>query len=111
MKTQIPYQDFEKLDIRTAKIIKAEEITGADKLYKLTINLGKELGERTICAGIKKHYTPEQLQGKTIIVLANLEPRKLKGIESQGMLLAATQDNKVILLTSDKNTEAGMEIS
>ena len=108
----IQYEDFEKLDLRVAEILKVEEIEGADKLYKLTISVG-ELGERTICAGIKQFYTKKELQNKKIIIIANLEPRKLRGIESQGMLLAASnkESNTCVLLTLDAEIPAGTKIS
>jgi methionine--tRNA ligase beta chain len=104
----INYEDFTKLDLRIATIKEAEEIEGADKLYKLTLDDGSE-EPRTICAGIKEFYTKEDLQGKQIIIVANLAPRKMRGIESQGMLLAASSDDhsKVILLTPDKDIEPG----
>ena len=86
--SQIEYSNFEKLELKTAKITNAEDIEGADKLYKLTLDDGSP-GPRTICAGIKEHYSKEELIGKTIIIIANLKPRKPKGIESNGMLLAA----------------------
>lgn len=106
----INYEDFAKLDLRVAQIIKVEDIEGADKLYKLTINLGTE--QRTICAGIKPYYAAEQLQDKKIIMLTNLAPRKLKGIESQGMLLAVGDDEgKVKLLTIDGDMEVGSGVS
>lgn len=107
MKPTINYSDFEKLDLRVGKIMKVEEIEGADKLYKLTINAGKEFGERTICAGIKEHYTKKDLLKKKVIVIANLAPRMLKGIESQGMLLAAGDDEKIVLLSPEKDIEEG----
>lgn len=111
MQPTIPYTDFEKLDLRVAKIKKAEDIEGADKLYKLTIDVG-ELGERIICAGIKQFYTKEKLKNKKIIVIANLEPRKLKGIESQGMLLAASNEDhtKVSLIFPDQDINPGNKI-
>jgi len=104
MKPTITYEDFTKLDLQTAKIIEVEEIEGAGKLYKLTLELGKE--KRTICAGIKEFYSKEELKNKTIIIIANLEPRKLRGVESNGMLLAA-DDGKPILLTTDKECDSG----
>ncbi len=108
---QIPYSEFAKLDLRVATIIKAEDIKGADKLYKLSVDLGKE--KRTILAGIKQHYSKDSLKGKQIIVIANLEPRKMKGIESQGMLLAAVSDDhsSVVLLSPDSKVSAGTKIS
>ncbi|MAG07494.1 methionine--tRNA ligase subunit beta [Candidatus Pacearchaeota archaeon] len=109
MKPEITYEDFEKLDLQTAKIIEAENIEGADKLYKLTIQLGKET--RTICAGIKEHYNKKDLIGKTIIIIVNLAPRKLKGITSQGMLLAADSNGKPVLLTTESEVKSGKQIS
>ena len=108
----ISFPDFEKLDLRVAEIKKAEEIEGADKLWKLTLDVD-ELGKRIICAGIKNYYSKEELKGKKIIIVANLEPRKMKGILSEGMLLAAsTESNENInLLTIDKNIENGSKIS
>jgi len=87
--TTINFEDFTKLDLRVAQIENAENIEGADKLYKLSLDVG-ELGKRTICAGIKEFYKIEDLKNKKIIIIANLAPRKLRGIESQGMLLAAS---------------------
>ncbi|HTY43776.1 MAG TPA: methionine--tRNA ligase subunit beta [Patescibacteria group bacterium] len=110
--TEIDFSDWEKLDLRVGKIAKAEDIDGADKLYKLTVDLGKEIGKRTICAGIKNHYSKEDLKGKKVIIFVNLAPRKLKGIESQGMVLAAVNEEhgKVILLTPEKDIEVGSKI-
>ncbi len=107
----VNFSDWEKIDLRVAQIKNVEEIEGADKLYKLTLDIG-ELGERTVCAGIKQHYTKKELKGKKIIVFANLTPRKLKGIESQGMVLAAVNDEegKVILLSPEKDIEAGSKV-
>lgn len=112
MKPEINFSDFEKLDLRVAEIKKAEEIEGADKLWKLTLDVG-ELGERIICAGIKNYYSQKELKGKKIIIIANLEPRKMKGILSEGMLLAASTENhgEVVLLTTDKDIENGSQIS
>ena len=102
---------MKKLDKRVAEKKEAEEIEGADQLYKLTITLGDET--RTICSGIKEHYTKEELKGKKIIVLTNLKPRKLRGIESQGMLLAAEdkETNTCILIAPEKDTPPGTKIS
>jgi len=108
----INYDDFSKLDLRVAEIKKVEEIEGADKLWKLSIDIGS-LGKRTICAGIKKYYSKEELEGKKIIIVFNLEPRKMRGVESQGMLLAASTENyeEVSLLTIDKKISNGSKIS
>lgn len=105
-KPTITYSDFEKLDLRVGKIMKVEDIEGADKLYKLTVSIG-ELGEKTICAGIKTYYTKKDLLKKKIVVIVNLESRMLKGIESQGMLLAASDDEKIVLLSPEKDIEEG----
>jgi len=108
----IKFSDWQKLDLRVGKIIKVENVESADKLYKLTINLGKELGKRTLVAGIKQHYTSEQLKGKFCVVFTNLEPRKIRGIESQGMILASvnSDETKVFLLQPDEDIELGSKI-
>ncbi len=102
--------DWEKLDLRVGKITKVEDIGGADKLYKLTVDIGSE--KRTVCAGIKNHYSKDELKGKKIILFTNLAPRKLKGIESQGMILAAVneEENKVILLAPEEDIKIGSKI-
>ena len=107
----IKFSDWQKLDLRTGKILKVEDVETTDKLYKLTIDLGKELGKRTLVAGIKQHYKPEQLKGKTCIVFTNLEPRKIRGIESQGMILAAVNEDesKVHLLRPEEDIEEGKQ--
>lgn len=110
MKDIISYEDFEKLDLKVGEIIKVEEIPKADKLYKLTINIGEET--RTVCAGIKEYYSKDELKGKKIILLANLAPRKLKGIESQGMILAASTENheEVILISPEADIDVGSKV-
>ena len=112
MTETIKFPDWQKLDLRVGKILKAEEIEGADKLYKLTVDLGKQIGKRTLVAGIKPYYTKEQLKDKQCVIFTNLEPRKLKGIESQGMLLpAASEDeSKVFLLQPDGKIEEGSKV-
>jgi len=106
----IPFSDWEKLDLRVAQIKNVEDIENADKLYKLTLDVG-ELGERVVCAGIKQYYTKKELKGKKIVLFANLTPRKLKGIESQGMVLAAVnEEDKVILIKPKGEVSVGSEI-
>lgn len=107
----VEFSDWEKLDLRVAEIKNIEEIEGADKLYKLTLDVG-ELGERTICAGIKEFYSKDELIGKKIIYFANLAPRKMRGIESQGMLLAAgsKETNICVLISPEKDIENGSRI-
>ncbi len=87
-KPTITYDDFAKIDLRVATITQAEFHPNADRLFKLQIDLGDS--QRQICAGIKGYYQPEELVGKQIIVVTNLEPRKIRGEESNGMLLAAS---------------------
>jgi len=115
-KDQITFDDFIKIDFRVATIVEAEVHPNADKLLKLQIDLGEE--KRQICAGIKGHYTPEELVGRQIIVVANLAPRKIRGEESNGMLLAASkvegegeeQTRSVILLAPGAEVPAGSEV-
>jgi methionyl-tRNA synthetase len=96
-KATITYEDFEKIDIRTAKILKAEKIKGADKLLQLTIDTGVDT--RTIVSGIALYYTPEEIIGKQVLVLINLAPRKLRGILSEGMILMAeSPDGKLVFV-------------
>jgi len=107
----INFEDWGKVDLRIAEIKFVEDIEGADKLYKLTLDVG-EIGERTLCAGIKQYYSKEELKGKKIIMIVNLAPRKLRGIESQGMLLASvnSDESKVILISPEKDIEAGSKV-
>ncbi|MBO8160552.1 MAG: methionine--tRNA ligase [Thermosipho sp. (in: Bacteria)] len=106
----INFDDFKKIDLRVAEILEAERIEKSEKLIKLIIDLG-ELGRRQIVAGIAKYYSPNELIGKKIIVVANLKPAKLMGVESQGMLLAAKINDKLTLLTIDTDIEPGAKIS
>lgn len=110
MTEKITINDFAKLDIRTGKILKAEDIEGADKLYKLEVDIGTE--KRIVVAGIKQNYTKEQLKNKRCIILANLEPRKMKGIESNGMILASVNEDEsqVILIQPEKDIELGSKV-
>lgn len=104
----IDIADFGKIDLRVAEIVSAERVEGADKLLKLNINLGAET--RQIVAGIAKHYSPEDLIGKKIVVVANLKPAKLRGIESCGMLLAASDENTISILTPLKDVALGSKV-
>lgn len=108
---QVKFEDWEKLDLRVGKIKSVEDIKGADKLYKITISLGKE--EKTVCAGLKEHYTKEKLKNKKVILFTNLTPRTMKGIESQGMILAAVSSDrkKVSLIQPDEDIELGSRVS
>lgn len=112
MENIVNFSEWEKLDLRVGRIVEVEDIEGADKLWKLTVNLGEEIGKRTVCAGIKKHYSKKELNGKKIVLFTNLAPRKLKGIESQGMVLAAvsSDESQIILLAPEKDIEVGAKI-
>ena len=101
--------DFKKVELKSAKVTAAERVEGADKLLKLQIEVGAE--KRQLVAGIAQHYTPEELIGKTIIIVANLQPAKIRGVESQGMLLAVNDGDTLSLLTSDKNVDSGKPVS
>jgi methionine--tRNA ligase beta chain len=106
----ITFEDFKKLDLRIAIVEGAKRIDGSDKLIKLTIDAGE--GERQIIAGVGKYYSPEELVGRRIVIVANLEPRKLMGLESQGMLLAAeSKEFGPVLLMPDKDIPAGSKIT
>jgi tRNA-binding protein len=99
MSDPIQYDDFAKIDLRVARIIEARPHPNADKLMLLQIDVGDV--QKQIVAGIRQHYTPEQLVGRKIIVVNNLAPAMLRGETSNGMLLAATSDEKVVLLAPD----------
>jgi len=106
---EIEFDTFAKIDLRIAKIIKAEYVTGADKLLQLTVDIGDET--RNVFAGIKSAYQPEELQGKLTVVVANLKPRKMKFGMSEGMVLAAGPGGKDIwILHPDNGAEAGMRV-
>ena len=100
---------FNEVDLRAAKILSAERVEGSEKLVKLQVDLG---GPRQIVAGIGNVYAPEDLVGKAIVVVANLDPRKLMGLESQGMLLAAHGENgEPVLITVEGAVPPGSKIS
>ena len=101
----ISIDDFRKVELKVATVKSAEVHPNADRLIVLQVDLGSE--QRQICAGIRNHYTPEELVGKQVVVVANLETAKLRGLESQGMLLAASDDGRVIILTPEKPVLAG----
>lgn len=107
---QITIDDFKKVELRVAKIVSVEPVPKADKLYKLDLDLGYE--RRTIVSGIREAYTEEELKGKKIIVICNLKPAKLRGVVSNGMLLAAeTPDGKgIALLTVDSDIKLGSRV-
>jgi tRNA-binding protein len=100
---------FRQVELKIATIKSAEPHPNADKLMVLQIDLGGE--QRQICAGIRNYYTPEDLVGKQIVVVANLETAQLRGLESQGMLLAASDEGRVIFLTPEKPVQPGSKVS
>ncbi|SMP34102.1 methionine--tRNA ligase [Chryseobacterium profundimaris] len=110
MKEEITFDDFTKIDLRTATILEAEKVEKADKLLKLTVDTGVDV--RTVVSGIAESFTPEEVIGKQVMILLNLAPRKIRGIESQGMLLLTTKpDGKLSFVTpDDSNVENGIEI-
>lgn len=106
----ISYDEFSKIELKVATVKDAVRLEGSDKLIKLQIDLGDE--SRQLVAGIGKKYEPEDLIGRQIVIVANLEPRKLMGEESQGMLLAAhDEEGSPILLVPDKASPSGSKIS
>jgi methionyl-tRNA synthetase len=106
----ISIEDFSKIDLRIAKIANAEHVEGADKLLKLTLDVGP-LGTRQVFAGIKSAYDPEKLKGRLTVVVANLAPRKMKFGLSEGMVLAASGDAPgLYLLSPDSGAEPGMKV-
>ena len=105
VKSEITYDDFSKLDIRTGKIVEAEKVPKADKLLKLLVDIGIE--KRTIISGIAEHFKPEEIIGKEVSVLVNLAPRKLKGIESNGMILMAEDANGKLYFVNAEGVAAG----
>ncbi len=107
-KEEIEFEDFEKCDLRVARVLECEEVPKANKLLKFKLKVGNE--ERVILSGIKKYYKPEDLVGKNVLIIANLKPRKIMGIESKGMILSAVDDNEDILsvtTTLDGSFKAG----
>ena len=106
---KIKIDDFLKVDLRVAKVLNAKEIEDSRKLLELEVDLGDDT--RTIFAGIKKSYMPEQLIGKLVVVIANLEPRKMKFGVSNGMVLATHNDGDIIILQPEKEVAPGSKIS
>jgi len=107
----ITFDDFMKIKLRVGKVIEAYDHPNADKLLVIKVDLGDE--QRQICAGLKGHYAPEDLVGKNLILVANLAPRMMRGVESQGMLLAAssTDHSQIIFATTDSDIAPGSAVS
>lgn len=108
VKPEITYDEFSRVDLRTAKIVNAETFPDSKKLVKLTVDVAGK--SRTIVAGIAQQYSPASLVGKTIIIVANLKPRKLHGVMSEGMLLAAVSNDVPVLLVPDKDVDSGFPV-
>jgi methionine--tRNA ligase beta chain len=104
----ITFDDFMRLDIRIGTVTAADKVESADKLIRLEIDLGGE--HRQVVAGMAPTYTPEEFIGKQVPILVNLEPRKLKGIESRGMILAADVDGKPVMLLPDEEVPPGSRV-
>jgi len=105
----VPFAEFQKIDLRVGKVKKVEEIEGLDRIYKLGIDVG-EKKPRTILAGVKKHFKPSELLGKSVVVVANLEPKDVRGTLSEGMLLAAEVDGRPVLLVPEEKVKPGTPV-
>jgi methionyl-tRNA synthetase len=108
-KAEISYEDFAKLDIRIGTVLAVEKIENADKLLKCTIDFG-DLGQRTIVSGIAEWKQPDDLVGKQLPYIVNLAPRMLRGVESQGMLIAASDESGVALLLPEREIPRGTKL-
>jgi methionyl-tRNA synthetase len=104
----VSFEDFQKLDLRVGRIVAAEQVPKADRLMKLTVDIGQEA--RTVVAGIAPSYSAEALVGKQVILVANLAPRTLRGVESQGMVLAAETDGRIVLASFDMPVSPGAKV-
>lgn len=106
--SEISFADFKKTDLCVAKVVDVQEIPGADRIWKLTVDTGG--GKKEIVAGVKTFYSREQLLGKSIIIVNNLQPSVIRGVESQGMLLAGKHETRLSLLTLDQDLPAGSPV-
>lgn len=106
----ITFDEFQKVDVRTGRVRAATAHPDADRLLVLQVDLG-ELGERQVVAGIRSWYEPEALVGRTVLVVANLEPARLRGVESQGMVLAVKDGDGLRLVTTDGEVTPGRRVS
>ncbi len=109
MDTTITIDDFRALDLRVGTVTGAEPHPNADRLLVLQVDLGSE--KRQLVAGIRGHYSPEALIGRQLVVVANLKPAKLRGVESQGMILAASTDDQLVILTPEQRITPGAKVS
>ena len=105
---ELDITDFQKLDLRIAEVKEAVKVEGADRLLKLQVDLGGEI--RQIVAGIAQHYSPEQLIGNKVVIVTNLKPATIRGVESRGMLLAASNPEILSVLTLDRDLPPGAKV-
>ncbi len=105
----VTFEDFKRLDIRIGRVIAAAKVEGTDKLLRLEVDLGEK--KQQLVAGIAEYYRPDEVLNKELPVLVNLESRKIKGVESQGMILAISGENKINLLHPDKEVAPGSRVS
>ena len=105
----VTIEEFSKMDLRVGTVTAAKPHPNADRLLVLSVDIGEET-ERQLVAGIWAHYRPEELVGRQIVVVANLQPAKLRGVESQGMLLAASDSEQVIVLRPEKRVRVGSQV-
>ncbi len=105
----ITIDDFSKVELKVGTVLSAEEVEGAEKLIKLMVDLGEEK-PRQVLAGVKQWYKPSDLVGKQVVVVANLEPRMMMGLESQGMMLAADSEDGPVFLTPQKEVPPGTKV-
>lgn len=106
--TKITFEEFQKLELRIGKVIKVDKVTGSEKLLQLEVDFGDE--KRQILAGISQYYSPEEIEEKSFTFVTNLEPRKLMGLESQGMMLCADVDGRPVCLTPVSDVPAGSKV-
>ena len=105
----ISMQEFQNVELKVAKVLSVEDHPNADKLVVVRADVGEEQ-PRTLVAGLKGHYEKDELVGKLVVVVTNLQPAKLRGVESRGMLLAAQEGEEVVLLTLDRPVSPGSEV-
>lgn len=106
----LSFDEFQNVDMRVGLVESAEPVEGSEKLMRLIVDLGDELGERQIVAGIAKTHSPEDIEGRQVVVLTNLEPKKLMGVESQGMVLAASPESGPVLIMPENEVAPGTKI-
>jgi len=106
--TKISIEDFSRVDLRVAEVVAAEKVAKSKRLLKLTVKVGSET--RTLVAGIAEHYEPASLVGRKVVVVANLEPATLMGVESNGMVLAASEGNDLALIVLDRDLPSGAKV-